>query len=769
MRIKLLLLRYLIYFSILAAPYINPAVVVMYDFPMIFIFFMAVPFEMYLAFRLSTVKIFRTGFFSLKGRELRRIYLAVFFPLLLLMNFSYSSYLLYSFSFSAAAFFTTYFLFRYNAVFLSFLEALFYFIIYSRLIGFSSSLDSENLLYSYITSLYFVMLLFSWFLVSFYYYKTNRIKQDDTNRSKTSDFKREYLFLLLFFAVFSLVVFIFLPDGSKTLDFVLNFSNEKALPEGGAAGDDGEEGNLKGVPSDRWGNRSRRSSSGSRQYAVMVVASKKGEIYSAWDYLGRFDSVKGFLFSEDENLNSLKSERFIENWINPEFPYDSGRDIVRTFFLSAIPERSVPYLPFLIEPTIYDTSTSPFSYSYSASSFISVYNAENVPDGWELLPEEKEILKKYLYSEIDTEYRSVFLKYIDDLDLKDLPPGKRIQKILRGFEKHQYEIGYDENTSVEKLSKFLSGSLTGDCTEFANTAAILGRLAGIPSRVVRGYLASKNLQTPSHTKGILELQKNIDVLKEYPTEELLLVTTAHKHAWVQFYLSEYGWIDFESTGSAIPPTGMNMNDAQVVVPIIRTIERGGKKDYVKGFLIVVKLLAVSAALLVLLLYLFKYSKMIYLLKAGNSGNREYAVKRYRYILLKFFAAGYPVKKKYLTPVEYSSFAYSYEIRQAGGKLGKHAPETGQDLNIKAEDVPAADNNDNADKNDSDLSERIIILKKLSVLFTEILYRENYSEGEFEILKEEFDNTFKDMISCFKRAGVKEKIVSAFSLKGVFFR
>ncbi len=57
----------------------------------------------------------------------------------------------------------------------------------------------------------------------------------------------------------------------------------------------------------------------------------------------------------------------------------------------------------------------------------------------------KSILKEYLYSEIDPEYSSVFQNYIDKLDLKELPPGKRIEKILRGFENHQYEIGYDEN------------------------------------------------------------------------------------------------------------------------------------------------------------------------------------------------------------------------------------------------------------------------------------------------------------------------------------
>lgn len=192
-----------------------------------------------------------------------------------------------------------------------------------------------------------------------------------------------------------------------------------------------EEGSLKGVPSDRWGNRSRRGGSGNKQYAVMVVASKKGEIYSAWDYLGSFDSSKGFLFSVNEPLNSLRNERFIENWINPDLPYDSGRDITGTFYLSAIPERCVPYLPIMIEPTVYDPSVSPFSYSYSSTSFISVYNADSVPDGRELSGNEKNEFSEYLYSEIDIKYRDVFNTYIDSLKLDGLPPGKRIKNTKR--------------------------------------------------------------------------------------------------------------------------------------------------------------------------------------------------------------------------------------------------------------------------------------------------------------------------------------------------
>ena len=525
MRRSLLFIRYLIYFSLLLSPYLNPSVAVMYDFPMFYICFVAVPAEIYIAFMLSGKKIFQAGFFRPEKIDRIRITASAVIPLVLLLKPSYASYLSFSITLSAAAFFTTYFLFRFKAVFLSFLEALFYFLVYSRLIGFSSSLSSENRLYSYISSLYFILLLISWFTVSFYYYRGIREQKTISSRGREiSDFRREYIFLFLFFTVFACAVFFFLPDGSRTLDFILNFSNEKAIPGGSGIGEMDEDGDLKGVPADRWGNRSRRGGSGNRQYAVMVVASGKGELYSAWEYLDRFDPVKGFLFSDDEPLNRLKNERFIENWLNPEFPYDSGRDIVSAFYLSAIPERSVPYLPFMIEPTVYDSSVSPFSYSYKVSSFISAYNADRVPDGWELMPDEKNKLSGYLYSDLDPEFRDIFLSYIASMNIDDLPPGKRIEKILRSFEKHQYEIGYDENTSVEKLSKFLSGSLTGDCTEFANTAAILGRLAGIPSRVVRGYLASRNLQTPSHVKGILELRKNIDVLiKNIPQMSFFLL------------------------------------------------------------------------------------------------------------------------------------------------------------------------------------------------------------------------------------------------------
>ena len=710
-----LLMRFVIYFSVLIAPLFSPAVVVPYDLPMLIICFLIVPFEALSAYLLSSVRIFKRGFLSLHAGVRRKLILPLIFPFIFMLLPSYQPYLFFSLSFSAAAFFSTYLLFRFNTLFLSFVEAVFYFFIYYRLIGFSSQLSMENPHYSYITAFYFVVLIFSYFLTSFFYYR-------GTEGGSLSEYKREYTFLILIFIIFAVPVFVFLPDGSRSLDFILNFSNEKAITDGGEGGVEDEDANadLKGVPSDRWGNRSRRGGSGNKQYAVMIVSSKKGEVYSAWEYLDRLDPVKGFLFSDNEVLNNLKNERFVENWINPDLPYDSGRDIISTFYLSALPERSVPYLPFMIEPTVYDTSVSPFSYSYRATSFISVHDIDSVSESRELYPDEKDDLSLYLESEIDIKYRDLFNSYIDSLDLDNLSPGEKIGKILKSFENYQYEIGFDENTSIEKLKRFILKETTGDCTEFSNTAAVLGRIAGIPSRVVHGYLASENLQTPSHDRGIVELQKNIKALQSFSPDELLLVTTAHRHAWVQYYLADYGWIDFETTGFAIPPSGMDMNAAQVVVPIIRTVSGGGKADMLKGWLIVFKLLLFSSAILAVFLYVYKYSRLSSLLFSRGPADIESAGKKYRYILLKHYLSGYPVKMKYMTPLEYS--------RETGGGD----------------------------------------FKKFSSLYTEICFKDNYAEGEFESLLNNFSKYFDIVRKRLPPSGFRKKLSYFFSLRGIFY-
>ena len=714
-KISFFLLRLVIYFIVIISPFVTPSIAVPYDLPVFIILFFIVPFQAVSGYRLSLFGLDFSSSGLFNGGNIIKLIFPLLLPLLFFIIPSYGEYILFSYVLSVSALFLTYLLFRFNTVYLSFIEASFYFIIFFRLIGFTTSFIAENPSYRYILSVFLIIMILSYLLSSFFYYR-------GASPESSSDFSREYLFMLLFFSLFAFAVFVFLPEGSKHLDFILNFSNEKALTGGVGTGNDESDmkGNLKGIPSDRWGSRSRRGGSGNKQYAVMIVASGRGEIYSAMDYLSRFDPYNGFLLSGDNNLNSLKNERFIENWINPVIPHGRSRDIVNTFYLSALPERSVPFAPYVIEPTIYDTSVSPFSYSYSAVSFISSLDAHNIISSERMNEEEKEFLSEYLESDIDPEYKDFFDEYMDSLDLEDLSPGEQIYKILKSFGRYQYEIGYDEDTKTEKLYNFLSGNLTGDCTEFSNTAALLGRLAGIPSRVVRGYLASERLQTPSHRQGIRELRKSIEILKSFPEEDLLLVTTAHKHSWVQFYLSGYGWIDFEATEYAIPPAGMDPNSAQVVVPIINQQEKGEDTDYFMLWLMIIRLLFFTALCFAVSLYIYKILKLFSLYSGKNKSDIKSVKKIYRYLLLRFYLLGMPFKRKDLTPQEYGEIT----------------------------EIPE--------------------FEELSHLYTEIIYRENYSEGEMEILVNEFIRKENLVEQNVRPEGIKKQLLYLLSLRGIFY-
>ena len=105
----------------------------------------------------------------------------------------------------------------------------------------------------------------------------------------------------------------------------------------------------------------------------------------------------------------------------------------------------------------------------------------------------------------------------------------KILAILMSFGDYQYNVSDNDDFSIARLKDFLLDTKDGDCVEFSNTAAMLGRLAGIPSRVVTGYLAADSLQTMAHLRGLAALRSKIKVLQEFPFEDIYLVTDAHSH------------------------------------------------------------------------------------------------------------------------------------------------------------------------------------------------------------------------------------------------
>lgn len=76
------------------------------------------------------------------------------------------------------------------------------------------------------------------------------------------------------------------------------------------------------------------------------------------------------------------------------------------------------------------------------------------------------------------------------------------------------------------VSHFLLIEKQGYCTYFASAMAIMGRLVGLPTRYVEGYLAE-------------------------PSGDTAFVTSKSAHAWAEVYFDGFGWVTFDAT----PPHG----------------------------------------------------------------------------------------------------------------------------------------------------------------------------------------------------------------------
>ncbi|MDR0896505.1 MAG: transglutaminase domain-containing protein [Oscillospiraceae bacterium] len=76
------------------------------------------------------------------------------------------------------------------------------------------------------------------------------------------------------------------------------------------------------------------------------------------------------------------------------------------------------------------------------------------------------------------------------------------------------------------VSYFILRGQEGYCTYFASAMAVMGRIAGLPTRYVEGYAA-------------------------YPSGGTALVRSEDAHAWAEVYFDGFGWIAFDAT----PPDG----------------------------------------------------------------------------------------------------------------------------------------------------------------------------------------------------------------------
>ncbi|MDR0569020.1 MAG: transglutaminase-like domain-containing protein [Spirochaetaceae bacterium] len=484
--------------------------------------------------------------------------------------------------------------------------------------------------------------------------------------------------------------------------------------------------------------RGRGSGSGEdQQYAVMIVASEKKPVYMGDSFNGDLDPVRGFLPSPDEPLNALPKLRLFTMWSEPSVPKsgrntDRGRERTEVFSLSSLSQNYLPYRPVEVDPTILAENSGPFHYIHRVRSDmhaedpLALIGANIRP----LRSAEKEALAGYLEVPLRDEDRAVFDNHLQNAlhewNNFKIETGndymKKIAAILLSFNSYQYYIGKEEDTSIAALADFLLRKKEdGDCTEFSNTAAILGRLAGVPSRVVTGYLASDDLQTPAHLKGLAVLRSKIKVLQEFPFDDLLLVTDAHAHSWTQFYVPDYGWLDFEATQFAIPPMGFgDANQRDVVIPLI---DENRVLAPVRAFpwRTALRAMAVLAGAGLLGAYGLRYGREILLGFGARRGGRAGARSLYLLLLARLAAEGKPIKPASKTAAEYAA----------------HIPGEA--------------------------------FASFAAIYGELRWREFFKNPEeqelaFKRLKE----TYEEVVKTAKRRGIKGFFARAFSLRGLSY-
>ena len=89
--------------------------------------------------------------------------------------------------------------------------------------------------------------------------------------------------------------------------------------------------------------------------------------------------------------------------------------------------------------------------------------------------------------------------------------------------------------------RFLEGERAAVCAHFAQTAALLSRLSGIPARVAVGYIG-----------------------REYDSDrQVYVIRGRHRHAWLEVEFRDLGWVGFEVT----PPTQDGSGDV-VPAPVV---------------------------------------------------------------------------------------------------------------------------------------------------------------------------------------------------------
>jgi Transglutaminase-like enzymes, putative cysteine proteases len=573
-----------------------------------------------------------------------------------------------------------------------------------------------------------------------------------------------------------LVVVIFLLPADFVRNTVITNLNSERIPQKISQSDRGipqrgggrrtrprseGKGELRGMSEYDWPGRGDGSKE-RQQYMVMIVASDREPIYMGNVFRGQLDPVKGFLTNQNESLNELANQRFFVTWFSNDQEHDIGRGKQEIFSLSTLHQKYLPYRPIAIDPVILSDNTGPLRYIHQVVSNTHLgdplllvhkksrpfteFEKSALADYLEIPLEEddKKLFKEYLNNALSTwqsdrneiisgdlylssifSYQTENAQSVKGEDGNELV--ENIIALLVSFSKYQYNLNPDDDHSIATLKEFITDSNEGDCVEFSNTLALLGRLAGIPSRVVTGYLASESLQTEAHLRGLAILRDKLPILQKFPFDNLFMVTNLHSHSWTQFFIPDYGWLDFEATAFSMPPMGMgDFNNWDVVIPLF---DEQQTFSNVKKFpwRAVGKAIINLAIIALICAYALRYGReLILYINSRNTSCDIRSRTRSLYLLLlaRLAADGQPIKPASKTATEYSQLFRG--------------------------------------------NEETSCFKPFAEIYSELRWRQFNDPTEMETRFEKLKNEYQEILTATRRKGLHRWFIRIISLRGLAY-
>ncbi len=154
-----------------------------------------------------------------------------------------------------------------------------------------------------------------------------------------------------------------------------------------------------------------------------------------------------------------------------------------------------------------------------------------------------------------------------DLTATELTPYDRAVAIEQYLRQYEYTLNVPMPGANDDIADYFLFELQkGYCDYYATSMVVLARAAGLPSRLVIGYVS-----------GTYD-----------PYNARYVVTEADAHAWPEIYFPEYGWIEFEPTGGRMPITRLSEDEEEFIWPeggeILPLVPKADSRPW-QGFII----------------------------------------------------------------------------------------------------------------------------------------------------------------------------------------